>query len=108
MIVSHAGPEPHGKRRGPPENGLAGGDPAGDFEASSAVTTRSPSFNPSMTSVTTPSLIPVLICTGWGRPPEKTYTVRSLVRRSRPAPPRALAGAGDLAIVCPDVTSAGR
>src|SRR2546426_6668326 len=95
----------HGNLRGPP-NGLAGGDAAGDVDASSAVTTRSPSFNPSMTSVTTPSLIPVLICTGCGRPPERTYTVRSPVRRSRPAPPRALAGASDLDIGCPDVTSA--
>src|SRR5206468_12245173 len=62
----------YGNRRGPPENGLAGGDPAGDLEDSSAVTTRSPSFDPSMTSVTTPSLIPVLICTGCGRPTDKT------------------------------------
>src|SRR5262249_41638497 len=56
----------HGNLRGPPENGFAGVDAGCDFAAISAVTTRSPSFNPSTTSVTTPSLIPILICTGFG------------------------------------------
>src|SRR5207249_8242969 len=97
----------YGNRR-PPENGLGGGDAAGDFDANSAVTTRSPSFNPSMTSVTTPSLIPVLICTGCGRSPDKRYTVRSLVRRWRPPPPRALADASDLDLTSAGVASAGR
>jgi hypothetical protein len=61
-----------GNLRWPPENGFAGVDAGWDFAAISAVTTRSPSFNPSTTSVTTPSLIPVLICTGAGRLPDKT------------------------------------
>jgi hypothetical protein len=56
----------YGNLRGPPENGFAGVDAGWDFVAISAVTTRSLSFNPSTTSVTTPSLIPVLICTGFG------------------------------------------
>jgi hypothetical protein len=56
----------------PPENGFAGVDAGWDFVAISAVTTRSPSFRPSITSVTTPSLIPVLICTAVGRLPDKT------------------------------------
>ncbi len=58
ILASH-----HGKRRGPPPNGLAGGEAAAVVDVSSAVTTRSPSFKPSTTSVMTPSLIPVLICT---------------------------------------------
>src|SRR5437660_495662 len=61
-----------GMRRGPAENGFADVDAGCDFAAISAVTTRSPSFNPSMTSVTTPSLIPVLICTGVSRLLDKT------------------------------------
>jgi hypothetical protein len=56
----------------PPENGFAGVDAGWAFAAISAVTTLSPSFNPSTTSVTTPSLIPVLICTGFGWLPDKT------------------------------------
>src|SRR5262249_29730950 len=68
---------PHGKRR-PAPNGFAAGDGAPAVEPSSAVTTRSPSFKPSTTSVIIPSLIPVLICLGCGRlaPVGKTYTVR--------------------------------
>src|SRR5713101_6073309 len=62
----------HGKRRGPPPNGLAGGEAAAVVAVSSAVTTPSPSFKPSTTSVMTPSLIPVLICTACGRLPDKT------------------------------------
>src|SRR5512143_1404654 len=50
----------------PPENGFDGVDAGWDFAAISAVTTRSPSCKPSTTSVTTPSLIPVLISTGFG------------------------------------------
>src|SRR5262245_34427734 len=56
----------------PPENGFAGVDAGCDFVAISAVTTRSPSFRPSTTSVTTPSLIPVLIWTGFGCAKDKT------------------------------------
>ena len=58
----------YGNLRCCPLNGFAGGelDPAGDV--SSAVTTRSPSFKPSVTSVIIPSLIPVLIWTGFGLP----------------------------------------
>jgi hypothetical protein len=62
----------YGNLRWPPENGFAGVDAGWDFAAISAVTTRSPSFNPSTTSVTTPSLIPVLICAGVGWLPDKT------------------------------------
>src|SRR4030095_11090416 len=58
--------EPHGKRRGPP-NGFAGGDGAAVVEPSSAVTTRSPSFKRSTTSVRIPSLFPFLIALGGGR-----------------------------------------
>jgi hypothetical protein len=47
-------------------------DAGWDFVAISAVTTRSPSFNPSTPSLTTPSLIPVLICTGVGWLLDKT------------------------------------
>src|SRR5262245_55130173 len=64
-------PPHHGNLR-PPENGFAGVDAGWGFVAISAVTTRSPSFNPSTTSVTTPSLIPVLIWTGFGCPRDKT------------------------------------
>src|SRR5262245_50895838 len=68
---------PYGNRR-PPPNGFAGGDAAPAAEPSSAVTTRSPSFKPSTTSVMIPSLIPVLTCLASGRPAPKgrTYTVR--------------------------------
>jgi len=59
--------ERYGNRRGPPPKGFAGGDGALAGEVSSAVTTRSLFFRPSATSVTTPSLIPVLICAGLGR-----------------------------------------
>jgi hypothetical protein len=44
-----------------PLKGFAGGELDADGDESSAVTTRSPSFRPSVTSVTIPSLIPVLI-----------------------------------------------
>src|SRR5262245_5845485 len=57
----------HGNRRGPPPNGFGGGDDEAVVELISAVTTWSPSFKPSTTSVTTPSLMPVLICPGCGR-----------------------------------------
>src|SRR5438067_11501325 len=56
----------HGDRRDPAK-GFGGGDGLAAVEASSAVTTRSPSFRSSTTSVTIPSLIPVLICLGSGR-----------------------------------------
>src|SRR5439155_25224612 len=62
----------YGNRRAPPENGLGGGGAAGDLAANSAVITRLPSFNPSITSVTSPSLYPVSICTGCGRTLDKT------------------------------------
>ena len=61
----------HGNLRGPPPNGFAGGEAAVDVDVSSAVTTESPCFKPSITSVTTPSLMPVLICTGRGELPAK-------------------------------------
>src|SRR6266699_6776347 len=72
-------PNDHGNLRWLPENGFAGVDAGWDFAAISAVTTPSPSFNPSTTSVTTPSLIPVLICNGVRWLPDKAYIVRSLV-----------------------------
>src|SRR6266542_4367609 len=83
----------YGNRRGPPENGLAGVDGAAGFDNNSAVTTRSPSFKPSTTSVTTPSLIPVLIWTDFGWLPGKhrlsarLFAARALRRLgSLPAP----------------------
>src|SRR5207244_1961869 len=68
----------YGNRRAPPPKGFVAGDGAPIAEPSSAVTTRSPSFRPSTTSVMMPSLIPVLICLGSGRlaPDGKIYTVR--------------------------------
>src|SRR5262249_163586 len=58
----------HGNLRCPLK-GFVGGELDGDADPeSSAVTTLSPSFKPSVTSVTMPSLIPVLICAGFGRP----------------------------------------
>jgi len=64
--------ESYGNLRGAPENGFAGVDAGWAFVVISAVTTVSLSFNPSTTSVTTPSLIPVLIWTGFGCPNDKT------------------------------------
>jgi len=58
----------YGNLRCCPLNGFAGGDDDADDDESSAVTTRSPSFKPSVTSVIIPSLIPVLIWTGFGLP----------------------------------------
>src|SRR5436190_7841120 len=52
----------HG-RRGPLPNGLVAGVDVAPLLSIMPVTTRSPSFNPSTTSVATPSLIPVLIVT---------------------------------------------
>src|ERR1041384_7868200 len=57
----------HGNLRPPPPNGFVDGEFDDAAAESSAVITLSPSFNPSVTSVTMPSLIPVLICTGFGR-----------------------------------------
>src|SRR5262245_3491834 len=80
----------YGNRRDPPPKGFVAGDGAA-AELSSAVTTRSPSFRPSTTSVTIPSLIPVLICAGCGRlvPDGKTYTVRSAPSGTPPLRPPA-------------------
>jgi hypothetical protein len=61
----------HGNLRAP-LNGFVEGELAALGEVNSAVITRSPSFKPSVTSVTMPSLIPVLIWTGFGRPKDKT------------------------------------
>src|SRR5262249_7743772 len=60
----------HGNLRAP-LNGFVPGDEAALGELSSAVITFSPSFKPSVTSVTIPSLIPVLIWAGFGRPKDK-------------------------------------
>jgi len=57
----------HGNLRAP-LNGFVPGEAAALGEVNSAVITLSPSFKPSVTSVTTPSLIPFLICTAFGRP----------------------------------------
>ena len=51
----------YGNLRCPPLKGLVGDDDDAAGDVNSAVTTRSPSFRPSVTSVIIPSLIPVLI-----------------------------------------------
>src|SRR6185437_1965902 len=80
----------YGNRLDPPK-GFVPGDGAAIAEPNSAVTTRSPSFKPSTTSVRIPSLIPVLICAACGRPaPDgKTYTVRSVPSDTPPLRPSA-------------------
>src|SRR4051812_21599230 len=54
-------PTAHGNLLPPPPNGFGAGVPELDAGIISVVITLSPSFNPSSTSVTMPSLIPVLI-----------------------------------------------
>src|SRR3954451_13108867 len=77
----------HGRRRGPLKGFVA--VVSADEELSVIpVTTRSPSFKPSRTSVVMPSLIPVLIvvAVGFDAPEARTNTVRS-VRLSARFPP---------------------
>src|SRR5437868_13502856 len=90
----HCAKNAHGNRRDGPNGLVAGEDDVA--EVSPAVITPSPSFKPSRTSVTTPSLIPVLIITGSGLFPDKTYTVRSFFR-SCSAPARTHVGGVSLA-----------